>query len=375
MSAPTQANPIMLQDLFRRGRNSFSVLRLILAASVVLSHSYYLPNYGIDPFERWTGLNLGSLAVDGFFALSGMLMTASLLRDNSVISFMQHRLARLMPGFWVCLAFCAFVLAPISIVADRGWGGLLNLAAIKSLLGYVIKNAALLVTEPTLPNVLSGLAYRRINPCLWTLAPEACCYILLAIAASFTLLGSRRRSLILVLALAAGLVSLSSLGINVLIALGGTALTRLVEIGLHFLAGVLTVLFLGRLRLSMALAAGLVVLYMLCLFIVPLHFLRVPLLAPALAALARVIPLHGRCDTMDTSYGIYLYGSTLQQFLIWAGWTAAGPWSFFALALSLTVPLALFSWVAIERPALKRWGRRAMYSDGREHNPKVRAAA
>jgi peptidoglycan/LPS O-acetylase OafA/YrhL len=375
MPASMRASPIMLQDLFRRGRNSFSVLRLMLATSVVLSHSYYLSGYGIDPFERWTGLNLGSLAVDGFFALSGMLVTASLLRDNSVMSFIQHRLARLIPAFWVCLAFCAFVLAPISIVADHGWSSLLNLAEIKSLAGYVIKNAALLVTEPTLPNVLSGLTYRRINPCLWTLAPEASCYILLAFAAALMLLRSKQRSLILVFAFVVGLLPLSNLGASVLRVFGDTALIRLLEIGLHFLAGVLAVLFLGRLRLSLWATAALVILYMCCLFITPLHFLRVPLLAPALAALARVIPLHGRCDETDTSYGIYLYGSALQQFLIWMGWTGAGPWSFFVLSLSITVPLALLSWFAIERPALKKWGRRTTDSGDRERNLSTGAAA
>jgi len=365
------SDSLMLQDLFKRGRNSFSVLRLVLATSVVLSHSFYLPNFGIDPFERWTGLRLGSLAVDGFFSLSGMLVTASLLRDRSLAVFVRHRLARLMPGFWVCLAFCALILAPITIVLDHGWRSLLNLASIKALLGYILKNAALLIREPTLPNVLSGLSYRRINPCLWTLAPEACCYALLTVAATLTLLNNRPRSLILLFGFIVGLSLLSPIGLNVLVSFGGEALIRLVEIGLHFLAGVLTVLFLGRLRMSTVTALGFVAGYTVCLVLPPLHFLRVPLMAPALAALARVIPLHGRCDATDISYGIYLYGSALQQFLVWAGWTAMGPWSFFALSILLTTPFALLSWLAIERPALQRWGRRTEGADAR--NVKIQA--
>lgn len=349
-------DPMMLQDLFRRGCNSFSVLRLMLATLVVFSHSYYLPGYGIDPFERWTGLNLGSIAVDGFFALSGMLVTASLLRNHSVISFIQHRLVRLMPGFWACLIFCAFILAPITMAADYGLSSLLSLTTIKSLSGYVIKNAALLIVEPTLPNVLSSLDYRRINPCLWTLAPEACCYALLAVAGLLTLLRSKLRATALLIVFLIGLLTLSGFGMHVLASLCGQPFTRLLELALHFLAGVITVLFLGRLRLSTALAVSLVAMYMVCLFAAPLHFLRIPLLAPTLAALARVIPMHGRCDAKDVSYGIYLYGSALQQLLVWSGLVAVGPWSFFALSLLITVPLALLSWLAVERPALRRWG-------------------
>lgn len=361
------ADPIVLQDLFKRGRNSFSVLRLILAASVVFSHSYYLPNYGVDPFEHWTGLNLGSLAVDGFFALSGMLVTASLLRDHSLIGFIQHRLARLIPGFWACLFFCAFILAPITVAVDYGQSILFSSATIKSLSGYVIKNATLFIIQPALPNVLTGLDYRRINPCLWTLAPEAACYILLALAGALTLLRSKQRAIVLLVIFLLGLVALSGLGVRVIASLGGQPLVRLFELALHFLGGVVTVRFLGKLRLSAIVTCGFAIMYAACLFVAPLHFLRVLLLAPALAALARVIPLHGRFDAMDISYGIYLYGSALQQMLVWAGLVAVGPWSFFAVSLLITAPLALLSWLAVERPALRRWGRRRVGNDRYPH--------
>jgi peptidoglycan/LPS O-acetylase OafA/YrhL len=349
---------MVLGELFERGQNSFSALRLLLAIAVIVSHSFYLPGYGADPFERWTGLRLGEIAVDGFFALSGMLVTTSLLGNPDLVRFIRHRLARLMPGFWVCLAFCAFVLSPITVVVDLGWEGLFKTSTIASLFGYVVKNSALMVVEPSLPNVLNGLSYRRINPCLWSLAPEACCYVLLALAWALRMLDGKRRSLLLLLAFFLALISLSGIGKPLLGAMGGAPLVRLIELGLHFLSGVLTVLYLKRLRLSLVAAICMVVAYCVCLTYAPLQFLRILLLAPMLAVLARVIPLHDRFDRMDISYGLYLYGSAMQQVAVGLGFTAPGPWSFFVLSLSAAAPIALLSWMLIEKPALRHWTKR-----------------
>ncbi len=339
--------------VFERGRNSFSSLRLGLACAVVFSHAYYLANFGMDPLERLTGLRIGNVAVDGFFALSGMLVTASLLRNAAIGNFIRHRLARLMPGFWACLVVCAFVLAPLTIVADFGWRDLLSITTLRSLMGYVWKNAGLFIAQPELERVLSGLDYRRINPSLWTLAPEACCYAGLAVAATFGLLTKTWRRWTIPVVIVAGLFSASPLAGSIKVGLG-EAPQRLVEMGLHFLVGVATVLFLGRLRVTRAIALAFVGAYVVCVYVPSLHFLRSLWLAPALAALAYVIPLHGRGDRTDLSYGIYLYGSALQQVLVWAGWAGGGPLIFFALSLSGTLPLAWLSWTAIEKPALNR---------------------
>ena len=145
--------------------------------------------------------------------------------------------------------------------------------------------------------------------------------------------------------------------------LGDPAYIRLAELGMHFLGGVLTVLFLSRMPLTVTLAIVLAIAYAACVFFAPLQFLRVALLAPLIAAVGRVVPLHGVCDRTDVSYGLYLYGSAIQQFLVWSHWTAASPWSFFALAFALTLPLAWLSWIAVERPMLSRWGRRSRAPD------------
>ena len=55
--------------------NNFDFLRFLLAAIVVYYHSYFL--LGLS------GAHLGSVAVLGFFGLSGFLVTQSWLRSGS----------------------------------------------------------------------------------------------------------------------------------------------------------------------------------------------------------------------------------------------------------------------------------------------------
>src|SRR5271156_6089014 len=60
-------------------RNALNALRLALAVSVILWHSYPLTGHVIP----WAALRqlLGHVGVDGFFAISGFLITSSWLRD------------------------------------------------------------------------------------------------------------------------------------------------------------------------------------------------------------------------------------------------------------------------------------------------------
>src|SRR5680860_1841505 len=64
--------------------NSINALRLGLAFCVLLSHSIKFSTDGEDFIGSWTGtaVDLGTMGVDGFFALSGYLIVGSYLSSR-----------------------------------------------------------------------------------------------------------------------------------------------------------------------------------------------------------------------------------------------------------------------------------------------------
>ena len=69
------------------------------------------------PVPRQT--NIGTLAVFGFFVLSGLLITRS-ARRAGVGRYCWHRALRIFPGLWVCLLVTAFVVAPLVALREHG---------------------------------------------------------------------------------------------------------------------------------------------------------------------------------------------------------------------------------------------------------------
>ena len=104
--------------------NTLDAVRVGLALMVAVSHGIVMRT-GDEP--TWGSSTLGDLAVDGFFVLSGFLVTGSYQRIDvltghagfwTVVRFGWHRFLRIMPGFWVCLLVLALVIAPLVAVLE-----------------------------------------------------------------------------------------------------------------------------------------------------------------------------------------------------------------------------------------------------------------
>ena len=78
------------------------VLRLAAASLVIVAHSYNLTN-NEEPLRRFGGPEFGDIAVAVFFAISGLLVTASWMSDPRPRSFLMRRALRILPGLWVVL--------------------------------------------------------------------------------------------------------------------------------------------------------------------------------------------------------------------------------------------------------------------------------
>lgn len=135
---------LKLGQVFDRRNNALNAWRLTLALGVIVWHAYPLTGRTVS-YEPVHQL-LRDAWVDGFFAISGFLITASWFSNPRMRTYFAARGLRLLPGLWVCLIITAFVVAPIGVAMQGGAAGrlLLSFAPIE----YVLKNSAVAILQP-----------------------------------------------------------------------------------------------------------------------------------------------------------------------------------------------------------------------------------
>ena len=336
--------------------NNIDALRLILAVLVLFSHSYPL---GIgseedEPLARLSGaqLTLGTLAVDGFFILSGFLIAPSWERSRSAASFLRKRVARIYPGFLVAAAVCFWVVVPLS--RPEGF----RIGPFRDLLGHL--GDVLRLRFPESPGTFpTNPAPGAVNGSLWSIPYEFWCYIGVMVMGAVGLL--RRRGLVLGLFVAA-------IGVSFVVEYrdlkpGGMILGRIfgyppfwARLLPYYLAGVVAHLYRDRFRpdrrWALVALAG-----VLAATQVPHGVLF------ALPTLGTYLLLYlafttdwrwpGAAKYGDFSYGIYLYAFPIQQLIMRALGHPVQPWTLFALALVPTLLAGVASWYLVERHFLR----------------------
>jgi len=338
-----------MAERFSSRHNSLNALRLVLAASVLVSHSW--PLSGREPEPAIGGATLGTFAVCGFFAISGYLITRSRLSGKPVAAFALARVLRIMPALVVALLVVAFVFAPLSQLLDPGaaWDPL-------SALTFVARNLFLYppapFAQPGVADTLATVPYPLLwDGPLWTLFWEGCCYLGIGIAGGLV----PRRVLpaaTLVVFVVLTLVSLA----GVFGAPVPEIAQRVLPMALAFLGGMLVLLYGDRIRQNL-LTAGIAVAALVVAVVLGLAPSLAPLpLAYLLLVLGNVLPLSRVGSRFDISYGVYIYAWPVQQLLALAGAASLPLPVYILLVVAGTVPLAFLSCLLIERPALRLKG-------------------
>jgi len=352
-----------LLEAFDPRSNALDVLRLLFATAVAVGHTLLI-GFGHQPQAGST--DVSSLAVDGFFVLSGFLVARSYLRLNSLRRFAWHRALRILPGFWACLLGTALVVAPLLAVLS-GRSVLSVFSGEDSAWSYLTSNAFLVMSQfgiSGLPG--TGGVPDQLDGSLWTLFFEACCYALVAVLGVLGVL-ARRRALVAVLGLllwaltVAPLLGVPVLAHPLLVQLHADEVLRFTFV---FLLGAAGHLFADRVPVRGVLAVAALALVVVGLALLPDYR---ALAAPAFAYLclytAVRLPWRPR-PRWDLSYGIYVWHFPIAQVLLLAGATALTTAPFLLLTLALTAVVATASWNLVEAPALThkdaRWvmGRR-----------------
>jgi peptidoglycan/LPS O-acetylase OafA/YrhL len=325
---------------------AYDCIRLLAAAMVLLSHSYVLAgDPGGEPLARLTGgaHDLGEIAVNLFFAMSGYLVAQSWQRDPDFRRFLLRRTLRIAPGLAAVVLGCALVVGPIFSTLDttayfaapRTWLYLTKITAMPALQG--------------LPGVFDATPYPGVvNGSLWSLRLEVLCYVGLALLGALAWKRATKLVVIAMAAVAAADLALSRAGLGLSAAAQGQAAAYLLN-SLIFLLGIL-VARIGLperpLRLGgPALIAAIALLWW--------RAASIPFaIALGLAAIGCGAGL--RCSVHrqgDWSYGLYLWAFPVQQMAM-SLWPGLAPLGLFARALPATLLLAALSWHLIERRAL-----------------------
>ncbi|MFN8635946.1 MAG: acyltransferase [Chloroflexota bacterium] len=333
-------------------RNSFQLLRLVLAVAVLYRHSFDLLASGhtdvvLDLIPPRT--HLGRIALCFFMVISGYLVTQSWYQSDGWRDFLKRRVLRVYPAFVVASVFSAFVAAPLGSPNPGAYLDTIDLG------GFLV-GAAQLDKLSVPPSFLANPYPGPVNGSLWSIKIEFECYLLLVALALAGIL--RRRAAVL----AIFVVMLVAHAVQGYVPSRLDRFANHLQLATFFMSGTVFYLYRDRVRWSygwLELAALVTV----CTAILEVGFVELLpitgtylLLYLAFEPRLLRVPLTRR---VDLSYGIYLYAWPVQQLLILAAGAWLNPWTLSLAALVGSGSMAWLSWTFVERPFLVLKRRRA----------------
>lgn len=324
--------------------NNFGLLRLVMAVAVVISHAFSVTDGRVEqePWYATTGFTLGEHAVNGFFAISGFLVTMSFLR-RGWRDYVLARLLRIAPGLIAATLVVALLIGGSMTSLDRS-----AYFSDPRLWRFIVATLTSFKSAAALPGVFEANPLQFPMGTVWTLKYETLCYLGVLVAGVAGLLAKPRLALAALTAL-----SLAVILREVLTPEGPKGTETALRLPLLFLAGGVVYLYRERVTLSLPLLA------LALLALVPLSF--TPLYKAALylvtawgvlvVALAPLLTRRSLEPPADLSYGVYLYGWPVQQALH-ALFPSLGAVALLWPSLAATVVIATLSWFLVEKPAL-----------------------
>ena len=355
--------------------NNFNLLRLIASLAVLVSHCYVIfsGDASSEPWVRHLGMTPGSIAVDVFFATSGFLVTASLIKSQSTLDFFIGRVFRIFPGLWVMTLISVFMIG-LHFTALPASQYLRD----DQTLNFLVKDLTVIggITG-TLPGVFNDLPYKAvINGSLWTLPWEIRMYAGLLMLWLAIVLVSRIPSLrsTRIFVAAVVLVTVVSACKHFSNWYFHGEIDERFRLAYMFFSGALYQLLKDRVRLqpwaaTVAVGTVFVTVAHAKLFFVAYHLL-VPYIVLCLAYLPKGRIL-GFNRLGDYSYGLYIYAFPIQQSILALVPSIEFP-HFVAASMAASGLAAIASWHWIEQPSIAAGSRlRSRLGAGRRPLAKV----
>lgn len=316
----------------------FDYLRIGLALGVVWVHCISIADFA-DRGLVWRSIFTPAFIaiLPSFFALSGFLVSGSLLR-NSIPQFVALRVLRIFPALAVEVLLSAFVLGTLFTTLPLG-----EYFRHPEFQSYLLNMLGII--HYTLPGVFEG---KILNAQLWTIPAELECYILLVAVGLIGLV--RRKGLFLALTCAA-CVAMTILAVRTSAITPENNLPGRVLV-FAFAYGCLIYYFRETLPFNRWLFAGSLLLSYLLFSFPNLSYLATGPIAYATVYIG--LQRWPRIPLGDLSYGLYLFhfpvARTIDEL---TGTTQAWPILFVETVL-VTAIFAAGSWTLIEKPLLER---------------------
>ncbi|MCP1117424.1 acyltransferase family protein [Robbsia andropogonis] len=345
-----------LADTLRGQDNNFGIVRLVAAVLVMFGHSFILqPAMGrTDPLHTLTGNDYsGSLAVYAFFFLSGILISQSWDRQNTLGAYVALRIGRIWPALIVCVVLITLVAGPL--LSTQSVSAYMQ---DKMTFGFLIRNITLFSGLRTrLPGLFEDNVFHGVNSSLWTLPVEVMCYVMVAVLGISTL--ARGKVRVLIGAGLAVLVWLALFHVHTHLPVIGTIVKDLTEkpgdFSAHpvpfFIAGFVAYHYRKKIVLRGDFAIALCVGYVLSrdqpwanalLYVTFIYGLMV---FSGLPQFKRLRP------DWDISYGLYIYGFFVQQ-VVASYFPQQDNLLGVLISLAITTVVAAGSWFLVEKPAI-----------------------
>lgn len=337
--------PLTIESILRRDRNNFDLIRILAAVSVILGHSFALHPTGgwRDPVSQIFDFTYsGSVAVDIFFFLSGILVAASFCGSRSLTRFALMRAARILPGLAICLIITALLIGPV--VTSKS---VTEYFSSHEAYWYFLKNIQLQKLIQRLPGVFELNHYElSVNGSLWTLPVEIRCYVMVFL---FGVIGGfKDAKWSIALAVLLALLAVTYPNTFRLFRVSEDLKLRL---PLIFSLGMMCYANRGHICIDWRISV---------IFLLAALFFRSTLLgivAGYLFIMNTVLVLGGNGFLRrfrlpgDYSFGIYIYGWVVQQCV--ANYLPKiESYPSLVLTVPLSIMIAILSWHCIELPAL-----------------------
>jgi peptidoglycan/LPS O-acetylase OafA/YrhL len=331
--------------------NSLDLIRLIAAILVIVGHSPVLLGQSntFDIIGKIIGCqSIHGLSVDIFFIISGFLITKSFLRTNNPMEYLKNRVLRIYPG----LLFSLILVFLISYCLQE-----LNIYNYLITNKNFLLNILLIKHYYTIEGVFSSNNLKEINGSLWTLKYEFIMYLIVLFLGVFKVL---KKELVLLSTIVILFLFFQNISTQTW-SFFDIQYKSLLHFGMFFLFGSTIYFYEYQLKIYKHLPIIMFLGYFIVRIFVPNSDFRINLLMiwfPILTLIIGKEPFKFSYNSKkwgDYSYGIYLWGWPVQQFLInkFEFFKSNNHYCLSLIAIIISFVFAFFSWHFVEKPSLK----------------------